>query len=127
MREIKFRAWDIKNNKWLELDYPTQHMNPFTGKIMFDEDNSCSDPECCGGPNPMWEDNDNYILCQYTGLKDKNGKEIYEGDMISYGVGSLPIKFNNGCFCYTNIEGEECRLYQNMICACEVIGNIYED
>ena len=61
MREIKFRAWDSlveKMYSWTEL--LNQNLN-----------NIFTIPEQCG-----------YHLMQYTGLKDKNGKEIYEGDIV---------------------------------------------
>lgn len=69
MREIKFRAWDMRVNKWYEsvnapfkwydgFDRPT---NPY---IAF-----CTVPE-------------GVILQQFTGIKDANGKEIYEGDIL---------------------------------------------
>lgn len=61
MREIKFRAWDKKNTiirfwDWLRnSDYAKQFS--------------------------LFED-DNFVFLQFTGLKDKNGKEIYDGDIV---------------------------------------------
>ena len=75
---------------------------------------------------------------QFTGLLDKNGKEIYEGDVIkhddpNWGYGGKydkendsylyhDITFEDGCFCLR--DNPELHIYNKM---CEVIGNIYEN
>ena len=62
MREIKFRAWDKKLSKMFKLE----NCINFEISDLYD-------------PRPQHED---LIVMQYTGLKDKNGKEIYEGDIL---------------------------------------------
>lgn len=119
MREIKFRAWDKKCNQWANLD-------------------QLSDWETCEVTAVVGMGNDTYPyqtftvksdnrfeVMQYTGLKDKNGKEIYEGDILetfNYSLGTkhrFTCVFEDGCF-FTRIGlpyGGDDR---------EVIGNIYE-
>lgn len=72
MREIKFRAWDKKEHCW--FNSWCIHCNGHYRDNTVEEDRM---------GKPYWKDiPDNLIIMQFTGLKDKNGKEIYEGDII---------------------------------------------
>jgi len=125
--EIKLRAWDRDNKKMIYFDEITfWEDNKFWGQT---ENNQS-----------LWRGTyKNLILMQYTGLHDKNGKEIYEGDIIlGADEGNYEITDKNGCFGFwqewlTDDGGtkrEFCPLYdcndiwQDII---EVLGNIHEN
>lgn len=105
-REIKFRAWDEVSEKIL-------NWNDFLDTNM---KNTFIAPESTG-----------LILMQYTGLDDKNGKEIYEGDIAKYENMIGKIMFFNGSFILSDFEETEEWELGVINEELETMGNIYEN
>lgn len=121
-REIKFRAWD-KQRK--EMFIPDQIQNPVKTNIVIME----------GGEYRMSEFKlGEYVLMQYTGLKDRNGKEIFEGDLLKDGksqIGQVLWAHNSYLIEWNERDYQGHRTYTKMTDDCfsygEIIGNIYEN
>jgi uncharacterized phage protein (TIGR01671 family) len=122
MREIKFRAWDTENEKMRIHDVVVCN-----GKQVIPVQTSGNDYW-----DATWEECEN-ILMQSTGLKDKNGVEIYEGDIIVGQFGYKEVvkiqEFNfitreDSCAGY-GFKLDSCNL-DDIKKYVEVIGNIYE-
>jgi len=112
MREFKFRAWDSFNKKWLPQEVFSIGIDD--GRL---RNKSCAG--CIGGVE----------LMQYTGIKDKNGVEIYEGDILkAHGeVVWNQDEFRWSCVDLTWNDKREWHDLDYLTSAFEVIGNIYED
>ncbi len=95
MREIKFRAKQLNDNNWI------------SGYGVIIGDGFCAIPYAIRGNTHDWKLTtitcDINTLGQYTGLKDKNSKEIYEGDIILWRNEKYVVKFLSGMF-YASVE-----------------------
>lgn len=145
MREIKFRAWDSCTKTMLSSEFSEWDdffINP-DGVILRMVESG------------VWETyrdtrdvSDELIVMQYTGLKDKNGKEVYEGDIIihcvEYGQNQFrdeikgDVYFKDGCYYVNSNVSDRDGYFHKKISevvsdfmpkkySCEIIGNIYEN
>ncbi len=112
MREIKFRAWHRDSKRMLQVGDDCGTTHPL---------------DCC----VYFKQGQPVELMQYTGLKDKNGLEIYEGDLVSYRLNGqylAKVYFDDRTAGYrlrVNGETQFDKTYP-VDFILEVIGNIYE-
>lgn len=139
MREILYRAKRSNNEEWVEGCYIVDEMDTnkvyigyifgSDGRQPHDVDVILVDPE---------------TVCQYTGLTDKNGRKIFEGDIIKYHFGEdvAPVRFGSYQSCFDSQLTEHCGFYVDwksernfrkdlgywlhMVDA-EIVGNVYDN
>lgn len=129
MREIKFRGKRIKNGEWVYgslVQWPNG-----AAAILASKD----------GYSAVWKQIVNPdTVGQYTGLKDRNGTDVWEGDIVktplldpifgdvlSDAFDNVAISFHNGSFVVAYYNGRHKIYLQDLYDKIEVIGNIYDN
>lgn len=119
-RSIKFRVW--KNDKF--KTFPEEMVGNRCAHFCMSTEQDKFGVYCINST-------DNVICQEFTGLKDKNGKEIYEGDIIKFEyqdeISIRKIVFRDGYFGLyrgENLRHAILEPYKNM---CVIIGNIFEN
>jgi uncharacterized phage protein (TIGR01671 family) len=127
-RETKFRAWLKAESKMCEVGLIRFGVGAFLLGAEPGSDIISSDGKfkAKAPDSGRFVNNEEFELMQFTGLKDKNGKEIYESDILEYPHREVNddrvVTFIDGGFMLTHINGQRFWPYDN-----EVIGNIYEN
>lgn len=127
MREIRFRAWDNIKKEMVEVDelryFPDDENNLKLEHIWFTFNNSLT---------RQMRKPDEVELLEFTGLKDRDGKEIYEGDIIENRLGTGLVEWKDNGFWMKLIkcEDEEDKQFHwdfSMEGPNKIIGNIYQN
>lgn len=137
MREILFRIW---NGTSYEYDvmvgkFGAFYVNPMNDGLDVDDSASLSPFNT--------KFSDDVVIEQFTGLTDKNGKKIFEGDIVRINHSlhvDLVVSFQDGCFCFGVFNGksfgdfvsvresmDQARRYFEEELVVEVIGNIHDN
>jgi hypothetical protein len=113
MREIKFRAWNPEHDEMIfssrETAFEKREFYPFCFSVGFSH-----------YPLDGWE------IMQFTGIKDCNGKEVYEGDIVKYNELPCCIEWDDGAFELIRNDNFIMHLWNIVPIRLEIIGNIYE-
>ena len=117
-REILFRGKRVDNGEWIEGFYGVFSFGSFPCKpgIIIAED----------AANGHWhyEKVDPYTVCEYTGLTDKNGVKIFEGDILKWDEKEWGCPFFETVTWNYELFGIRQREWKNF---CEVVGNIFDN
>lgn len=127
MREILFRGKEVADGKWIEGFYSAEEYNPYSGEVEHIPRIQIIGKCVSLGVIPE-------TVGQFTGLTDKNGKRIFEGDIVRYDVNyhDMVISYdveNWGGWLYEDMDDnmQAYSIYEFNLKDIAVIGNIHDN
>lgn len=129
MRQVKYKAWDKVEKEWIDI----KHFGFENGELWYvqaiDKNERDIDP-------PYFPDSNDIELIEYTGMSDRDGVEVFEGDIVElltkYGKDVGVVVFIEGCFKIRWDSKNKFPKNREMIghyyinSKTKVIGNVYE-